>query len=121
MDQTITLQALMQMGAIIMGLWGFYKVIMEIIKTITARHDKEQAWDKAVEDFNKEREALRGEFNGRLDEQDAKIQQLYSMMCMCLRAQDTILEALTLSNIGNGDVREMRKELNKFISEQIGM
>ena len=120
MDQTITLQALIQCGALIMGAWGFFKVIMEIVKAINTRHDKEQAWDKAVEDFKNEREGLRGEFNTRLDDQDAKIQQLYSMMCMCLRAQDTILEALTLSNIGNGDVRDMRRELNKFISEQIG-
>lgn len=120
MEQTITIQALVQMGALIMGIWGFYKVIMEIIKAITTRHDKEQAWDKAVEDIAVDRQTLKTEFNARLDEQDAKIQQLYSMMCMCLRAQDTILEALTFNNIGNGDVREMRKELNKFISEQIG-
>ena len=120
MEQTITLQALIQCGALIMGAWGFFKVIMEIIKAVNTRHDKEQAWDKAVEDFKGEREGLRSEFNIRLDDQDAKIQQLYSMMCMCLRAQDTILEALTLSNIGNGDVKSMRRELNRFISEQIG-
>ena len=120
METTITLQALIQMGALIMGIWGFYKVIMEIIKNITTRHDREQAWDKAVEDIADEREKLKTEFNSRLDEQDAKIQQLFSMMCMCLRAQDTILEALSVSNIGNGDVKEMRKELTKFISEQMG-
>ena len=40
MNQTITLQTLVEIGAIIMGAWGFYKVIMEIIKSITARHDR---------------------------------------------------------------------------------
>ena len=105
MDQTITLQALIQCGAVIMGAWGFFKVIMEIVKAINARHDKEQTWDKAVEDFNKERECLRDEFNGRLNEQDAKIQQLLSMLCMTLRAQDAILEAFDIC---------MWKELHTF-------
>ena len=79
MEQTITLQALVQCGAIIIGIWGFYKVVMEIIKAITDRHDKEQAWDKAVKDIEVDRESLKSEFNSRLDEQDAKIQQLLSM------------------------------------------
>lgn len=120
MEQTITIQALVQMGAFLMGIWGFYKVIMEIVKAINARHDKEKTWDKAVNDIAVDRETLKKEFNERLDEQDAKIQQLFAMMCMCLRAQDTILEALSESNIGNGDVKAMRKELKDFIAEQIG-
>ena len=119
MDQTITIQALMQLGALIVGAWGFFKVIMEIVKAINARHDKEQAWDKAVEDFNKERETLKDEFNSRLNEQDAKIQQLLSMVCMTLRAQEAILEALVEQGIGNGEIRAMHKELKDFIVEQV--
>lgn len=119
MEQTITIQALLQCGAIIMGIWGFYKIIMEIVKAITTRHDREQAWDKAVKDIEVDRERLSDEFNSRLDEQDAKIQQLLAMLSMCLRAQDTVLEALSTSNIGNGEVKEMRKELKKFIAEQV--
>lgn len=86
MNQTITLQALIQCGALIMGLWGFYKVIMEIVKNITARHDREQAWDKAVKDISVDREKLENAFNGRLDEQDAKIQQLFAMIIMLMKA-----------------------------------
>jgi len=119
MDQTITLQALFQCGAVIVGIWGFYKVIMEIIKSITARHDREQAWDKAVKDIEVDRESLQKEFNGRLDEQDAKFQQLLSMLCMCLRAQDAILDALVKDNIGNGEIKNMHKELKDFIMEQV--
>lgn len=119
MEQTITLQALVQMGAIIIGVWGFYKVIMEIIKSITDRHDREQAWDKAVKDIEVDRESLKNEFNERLDEQDAKFQQLLSMLCMCLRAQDAILEALVKDNIGNGDIKNMHKELKDFIMVQV--
>lgn len=119
MEQTITLQALIECGAIIMGLWGFYKIVMEIIKAITDRHDKERAWDKAVKDIEVDRETLKTEFNARLDEQDAKIQQLVAMICMTLRAQDAILEALVEKDIGNGEIKAMHKELKDFIMKQV--
>ena len=119
MDQTITIQALVQCGAIIVGLWGFCKIIMEIIKAITDRHDKEQAWDKAVKDIAVDRETLKADFDGRLDDQDAKIQQLVAMICMTLRAQDAILEALVEKDIGNGEIKAMHKELKDFIMKQV--
>ena len=119
MDQTITIQALIQMGALIMGIWAFYKVIMEIIKAVTVRHDREQEWDKAVGDIAKQREDLKTEFNARLDEQDAKIQQLYTMMVMSMRSQNAILEALIEQGIGNGEIKDMHRELNEFITQQI--
>lgn len=119
METQITIQALIQCGAIIMGLWGFYKVIMEIVKAINARHDKEASWDKAVKDIAVDRETLKAEFDGRLDEQDGKFQQLLSMLCMCLRAQDAILDALVKDNIGNGEIKAMHKELKMFIMEQV--
>lgn len=119
MEQTITLQALVQCGAIIVGVWGFYKIIMEIIKAITDRHDKEKAWDKAVKDIVVDRETLKTEFDNRLDDQDAKIQQLVAMICMTLRAQDAILEALVDKDIGNGEIKAMHKELKDFIMKQV--
>ena len=119
MDTEITLRALLQCGAIIVGAWGFFKVIMEIVKAINARHDKEAAWDKAVKDIAVDRETLKTEFDGRLDDQDAKFQQLLSMLCMCLRAQDAILDALVKDNIGNGEIKSMHKELKDFIMEQV--
>lgn len=119
MDSQITLQALVQCGALIMGAWGFYKVIMEIVKAINTRHDKENAWDKAVKDIAVDREILKNEFDGRLDEQDARIQNIISMMCMVLRAQDAILEALVKDNIGNGEIKDMHRELKEFIMDQV--
>ena len=119
MEQTITLQALIQIGAIIFGLWGAYKTIMEIIKAITDRHDREAAWDKAVKSIEVDRESLSNEFNSRLDEQDAKIQQLVAMICMTLKAQDAILEALVEKQIGNGEIKAMHKELKDFIMKQV--
>ena len=101
-----------------MGAWGFYKVIMEIVKNITLRHDREKAWDDTIKKVEVDRESLQKEFNGRLDEQDAKFQQLLSMLCMCLKAQDAILEALVKDNIGNGEIKTMHRELKDFIINQ---
>ena len=119
MDAQVSIQALMQMGVIIAGIFGSYKVIMEIIKAITDRHDKEQSWDKAVKNIEVDREALSKEFNSRLDEQDAKIQQLLAMICMTLRAQDAILGALVEKQIGNVEIKAMHKELKDFIIKQV--
>ena len=58
-------------------------------------------------------------YDGRLDNQDAKFQQLYAMQCMSLRAQDAILEALVNQGIGNGDIKDMHKELRDFILTQV--
>ena len=58
-------------------------------------------------------------YDGRLNEQDAKIQQLLSMLCMTLRAQDAILEALVEQGIGNGEIKSMHKELKGFILDQV--
>ncbi len=119
MDAQVSINTLMQMGAIIVGVWGFYKIVMEIIKAITDRHDREQAWDKAVKNIEVDRGKLSDEFNSRLDEQDAKIQQLMAMVCMTLKAQDAILEALVEKQIGNGEIKDMHRELKNFIMRQV--
>lgn len=116
---TVSLDDLIKLAIIITAIWGFVKIIMEIIKAITDRHDKEQAWDKAVKNIEVDRESLKTEFNGRLDEQDARIQQMFAMLCMCLRAQDAILEALVEKDIGNGEIKDMHKELKDFIMKQV--
>lgn len=116
---TVSLDDLIKLAIIITAIWGFVKIIMEIIKAITDRHDKEQAWDKAVKDIEVDRESLKTEFNGRLDEQCTKFQQLFSMQCMSLKAQDAILDALEKDNIGNGEIKAMHRELKDFIMKQV--
>lgn len=116
---TLNFDDLLKLAIAITGIWGFVKVIMEIIKAVTARHDREQAWDKAVKDIEVDRKSLKDEFNSRLDEQDARIQQMFAMLCMCLRAQDAILEALVEKDIGNGEIKAMHRELKDFIMKQV--
>ena len=42
----ITLDEIVHIAVIIMAVWGFYKIVMEIVQAITERHDKEQKWDE---------------------------------------------------------------------------
>ena len=68
MNEAITLSELIRLCAIIAGLWGFYKVIMEIISQITARHDKEQRWDEMANRISAERLEFGKLYDARLDE-----------------------------------------------------
>ena len=115
------------------AIWGFIKVVREIKKDNDTEHDKRQRWDKTAEtleqkadfwdkglaDMEAGRKRIVERYDMRLSEQDAKIQQMLSMLCMTLRAQDAILEALVDQGIGNGDIKAMHKELKGFILDQV--
>ena len=121
--------AVIALGAI----WGTYKLIKEIKSENDTEHDRRQRWNKAADiieqkadfwdkglaDMDQGRKDIVRRYDSRLDEQDAKIQQLLSMLCMTLRAQDAILEALVEQGIGNGEIRSMHKELKGFILDQV--
>ena len=55
MSEVVTINDLIHLGLIIVGIWGFLKVIMEIVKKITERHDREQKWDDMAESINESR------------------------------------------------------------------
>lgn len=133
MDASTYLQAFITVGGAIMGIWGFVKVAKDIKKGSDEEHDRRQSWDKAAKvieqkselwdkglaDMEQGRKHIVERYDDRLSEQDAKIQQLVSMMCMTLRAQDAILEALVEKGIGNGEIKAMHKELKGFILDQV--
>jgi len=130
----IYIQAVVTTVGIFMGVWGFLKVLKEIKKDSDAEHGRRQKWDNAAKvieeradlwnkglaDMEQGRKDIVTRYDERLDEQDAKIQQLYSMMIMFMRSQNAILEALIEQGIGNGEIKAMHAELNSFIAEQIG-
>ena len=132
MDVGVYVQAYITVGSSLLGIWGLVKVIKDIKKTNdeevkrrkrwddTAQmvEEKADAWNKGLADVDNIRESMMDRYDGRLDNQDAKIQQLYAMQCMSLRAQDAILEALVDQGIGNGDIKDMHKELRDFILNQ---
>lgn len=122
---TLNLQAFVQAGAVLIALWGFYKVIMEIIKTITERHDREKAWDKTASDIQEERlkiierydeklEQLEVQMNENHADTEAKIQELKSEMFILTKSIAAILDGLKQQGC-NGAVTEAKKELDEFI------
>lgn len=127
------IQGMITSAIALTAIWGFFKVIREIKKDNDTEHDKRQRWDKAADviekkadfwdkglaDMEQGRKNIVQRYDNRLDEQDAKIQQLLSMLCMTLRAQDAILEALVEQGIGNGEIKSMHKELKGFILDQV--
>lgn len=132
-DASNYVQAFVTVGGALMGIWGFVKVIKDIKKNSDDEHDRRQRWDKAADiieqkadlwdkglaDMEEGRKKIVTRYDDRLNEQDAKIQQLLSMLCMTLRAQDAILEALVEKGIGNGEIKAMHKELKGFILDQV--
>lgn len=133
MDALGYIQGIITGAMALVAIWGFIKVVKEIKKDNDTEHDRRQKWDNAAKtiedkadlwdkglaDMEQGRKDIIVRYDGRLGEQDAKIQQIVSMMCMVLRAQDAILEALVEDGIGNGDIKAMHKELKGFILEQV--
>ena len=133
MDTIGYLQGLITGAVALSAIWGFIKVIKEIKKDNDAEHDRRLGWDKAAKtieqnagawdkglaDIDNVRSQMVKRYDDKLMDQDAKIQQLLSMLCMTLRAQDAILEALVEKGIGNGEIKAMHKELKDFILDQV--
>ena len=127
------IQALITTGGVIMGVWGFIKVIKDIKKNNDDEHDRRQRWDRAAKrvedsadkwdkglsDATSEREAIADRYDKRLDDMDGKIQQLYSMVVLLLKAQDATFEE-QVKNGANGEIKKMHAELNNFIFSEIG-
>lgn len=125
MQTEITFQALLQCGAIIMAIFGSYKVIMEIVRAITDRHDKEKEWTKTKEDLEKGRQEIMRKYDAKLAEledkidenhcdTEAKIQELRSEMLILTRCMSAVLDGLKQLNC-NGQVSEAKKTLDDFL------
>jgi len=122
---TFNLQAVIQAGAALIALWGFYKAIMEIIKSITERHDREKAWDKAVSDIQEERQKIverydkklmeiEGQINDSHSDTEAKIQELKAEMLILTKSVAAILDGLKQQGC-NGEVTKTKEALDAFL------
>lgn len=132
MDTALTLTDLTHLAIVIMGLWGFYKVVKEIVKTITDRHDKEQRWDemetrltkniqderdKIYERYDSQLQDLREEIEGNHAETEAKMQELSACMQILTKSVRAILEGQMKQGL-NGPVAAAKKALDDFIEEK---
>lgn len=125
MDQTITLSTLIQMGVIIMGLWGFFKVVKEFIRDITARHDREQKWDEMVQNVQEERDKIYERYDNKLGEMEtkiddnhadteAKLQEVRSELLILTDCMAAVLDGLHQQGC-NGKVSEARENLDQYM------
>lgn len=134
------LSELEHVAIIIMAVWGFWKIVMEIIKNINARHDKEQRWDDMVskseeekkriyaeiaENVQTERDKIYDRYDGKLveleqkidathAETEAKLQEIAAMITVLTRGQLAALDGLKQQGC-NGAVTQAKKELDEFL------
>lgn len=128
MEQTITLQALCQLGGVLVALWGAYKIIMEVVKTITNRHDREKRWDETAKEIQQERAKIVERYDKRLEEierviednhtdTEAKIQELKADMLILTKSLSATLDGL--KQLGaNGAVTKAKEELDSFLIDK---
>ena len=125
MDQTITLQALIQSAALIIGIWGFIKVVTEIAKAINERHDKEQKWGEWEVNLQEERDKIYERYDTKLAEMEekidnnhadteAKIQQTRSELYILTECMAAVLDGLKQLNC-NGKVTEAKENLDAYL------
>lgn len=134
------LSELEHVAIIIMAVWGFWKIVMEIIKNINARHDKEQRWDEMVtkseeekkriykeiaENVQIERDKIYDRYDGKLvelerkiddthAETEAKLQEIAAMITVLTKGQLAALDGLKQQGC-NGQVTQAKQELDEFL------
>lgn len=132
MDQSITLSTLIQMGVIIMGMWGFFKVVKELVQSITTRHDREQKWDsmsemeeRLVKNIQDERDKIYEKYDGKLEEMEskidgnhadteAKLQEVRAELLIITDCMAAVLDGLHQQGC-NGKVSEARENLDQYM------
>ena len=126
--ETLTINDLVRLAIVVAGLWGFYKIVMEIIKAVNDRHDREQAWDETAVKLRTEREETVCHYNAQLAdirnkqediriEFDGKVQELKAeqfIIVECLRA---VLDGLHQQGC-NGKVSEAINILDNYLIER---
>ena len=119
--ETITVDDLIRLAVVIAGLWGFFKILNEIIHAVNERHDREQKWD----DIAKSREEDVCQYNAQLSaikakqedirvEFDGKVQEVKAeqyIIVECLRA---VLDGLHQQGC-NGKVTEALNTLDSYM------
>ena len=132
MQTEITLQTLIICGVVIMGAWGFIKIIMEIVKAINDRHDKEQRWDetadkmlkniqyerdKIYENYDNQLADIRKEIDDNHSDTEAKIQEVRAELYILTECMQGVLDGLHQLNC-NGKVTEASEKLDAYLNER---
>ena len=140
MSATQLLSEIEHVAVIIMAVWGFFKIIMEIVKNINARHDKEQKWDEMVVKSEEEKQRIYEEISRNVQEErdkiydrydtklveleqkieashsdtEAKLQEIMAMITILTKGQLAALDGLKQQGC-NGQVTQAKQELDQFL------
>ena len=139
MDISIYIQSLVTTAGVLMGIWGFVKVISDIKKNNDEEHDRRQRWDKAAQiieenkdkwdkglaDTFQEREAIVKRYDQRLDElekridsshaeTEAKIQQTQTELLILTECMAAVLDGLKQLHC-NGEVTKAKNNLDAYL------
>lgn len=128
MQPTVTIQLLIQMAIILMGIWGFVKVVKEIIESVNKRHDREQKWDDYEKNLQEERDKIYEKYDERLEEMEkeildnhtdseAKMQQIRAELQIQSETLLAVLDGLQQLNC-NGAVSDAKKKLDAHLLER---
>jgi len=123
--ETLTMDDLVRLAVVIAGIWGFCKIVGEIVKTINARHDREQAWDDTATRLRKEREEDVCQYNAKLSEIrksqddiriefDAKVQEIRAEQLLIVECLRAVLDGLHQQGC-NGEVSAALGKLDSYM------
>ena len=110
----ITFDDIIRVAVVIMALWGFYKVIMEIVRAITARHDREQSWDTQSKEMSEKYDKAVKELNNRIETNQKEMKEELFILTKCMQA---VLDGLHQQGC-NGKVTEARNMLDEYLIDR---
>lgn len=109
----ITPAQLLTIIGFVVSVWGFVKVVKEVIVAINSRHDQEQKWDS----YDTEITEVKKSIADYKTDTDAKLQQIQSEQCMLTYCMMATLDGL--HQLGcNGEVTKARSKLDKWMNKQ---
>jgi len=125
---TISFDDLIKLAIIITAIWGFVKIIMEIVKAITERHDKEQRWDESAKQMKEEHEKITKRYDEeitklrqKIDENHcdtvAQTQEIKAELFVLTNAMLGVLDGLIEQGC-DGVVKNARSKLSEYINER---
>lgn len=126
---TVTIEFIVQVGIIFMAIWGFVKVVGEVIDAVNKRHDREQKWDDYAKNLDNEREKIYSRYDDRLVEIESKIdknyqdnesknQEIKAEITILTKSMSAILDGLIQQGC-NGAVTEAKKNLDEFLMSKL--
>lgn len=116
MEGEISLNVLLQFAAIIAGAWAFYKVVMEIVHAITARHDREKQWDEVAnletdmtKKYEEDQRKKWQDYDMKIEETNERIKKIDEKLDLKHKQTEDMIEQLTTDT--EAKMQEIKAEL----------